>query len=142
AVVDAIWLANSSVNESADFVMLWWDRAAEILKTKGTLLRRFGFVTTNSITQVFNRRVVQRHLAINTMSIVLAIPDHPWTEATKDAAAVRIAMTVVVPGDLVGVLRTVISEKELDTDQPIIQFHEVTGKINSNLTIGADITSV
>ena len=37
------------MNESADFVMYWWDRAAEFLTLKGTRLKRFGFVTTNSI---------------------------------------------------------------------------------------------
>ena len=52
----------SHMNESADFVMYWWDRAAELLTRKGTSLRRFGFVTTNSITQVFQRRVMERHL--------------------------------------------------------------------------------
>ena len=48
------------MNESADFVMYWWDHAAELLTRKGTVLRRFGLVTTNSITQVFQRRVVER----------------------------------------------------------------------------------
>ena len=52
----------SHMNESADFVMYWWDRAAELLTRKGTVLRRFGLVTTNSITQVFQRRVMERHL--------------------------------------------------------------------------------
>ncbi len=32
--------------------MYWWDRAAELLTLKGTALRRFGFVTTNSMAQV------------------------------------------------------------------------------------------
>jgi hypothetical protein len=49
------------MNESADFVMYWWDRAAELLTRKGTVLRRFGLVTTNSISQVFQRRVTERH---------------------------------------------------------------------------------
>ena len=49
----ALWAAHPHMNESADFVMYWWDRAAELLTRKGTRLKRFGFVTTNSITQVF-----------------------------------------------------------------------------------------
>ena len=55
-----------------------------------TVLKRFGLVTTNSITQVFQRRVMERHLnAKAPVSLIMAIPDHPWTKATRDAAAVR-----------------------------------------------------
>ncbi|WP_348628264.1 DNA methyltransferase, partial [Mesorhizobium sp. M4A.F.Ca.ET.050.02.1.1] len=87
---EALWSANPKVNPAADFVMYWWDHAAELLVRKGTRLRRFGFVTTNSITQVFQRRVLERRLAdASPVSLVLAIPDHPWTKASKDAAAVR-----------------------------------------------------
>ena len=53
------------------------------LTRKGTRLRRFGLVTTNSLSQVFQRRVIERHLdAKNPVSIMMAIPDHPWTKAT------------------------------------------------------------
>ena len=58
----ALWAAHPHMNESADFVMYWWDRAAELLTRKGTRLKRFGFVTTNSLSQVFQRRVMERHL--------------------------------------------------------------------------------
>ena len=95
----ALWAANKGVNESADFVMYWWDRAAELLTRKGTTLRRFGFVTTNSLSQVFQRRVMERHLKGKPpISLLVAIADHPWTKATRDAAAVRIAMTVAAKG--------------------------------------------
>lgn len=138
---EALWDANPQINPSADFVMYWWDRAAELLTQKGTRLRRFGFVTTNSITQVFQRRVVERHLSSATpISLVLAIPDHPWTKATKDAAAVRIAMTVAAAGEHKGLLRQVVDEAELDTDEPKIVFVERSGTINADLTIGADLT--
>ena len=43
------------MNESADFVMYWWDRAAEILTRKETRLKRFGLVTTNSISASLSR---------------------------------------------------------------------------------------
>jgi methylase of polypeptide subunit release factors len=59
---EALWAAHPDMNESADFVMYWWDHAAALLTRKGTVLRRFGLVTTNSISQVFQRRVVERHL--------------------------------------------------------------------------------
>ena len=48
--VEALWEAHPHINESADFVMYWWDRAAEILISKETQTRRFGLVTTNSVT--------------------------------------------------------------------------------------------
>ncbi|MEW5994168.1 MAG: DNA methyltransferase, partial [Candidatus Zixiibacteriota bacterium] len=137
----ALWTAHPQLNPSADFVMYWWDRAAELLTHKGTRLRRFGLVTTNSITQVFQRRILERHLtAPAPVSLLLAIPDHPWTKASKDSAAVRIAMTVASAGEHDGVVRTVIREGALDTDEPKIEFRERRGKINPDLTIGVDVT--
>ena len=98
------------VPESADFVMYWWQRAAEL--ARAGKLRRFGFVTTNSITQVFDRRVVAQNLNAtkDPLSIVFAIPDHPWLKALSDEeeaatrhAAVRIAMTVGERGEHQGI---------------------------------------
>lgn len=121
--------------------MYWWDRAAELLTRKGTVLRRFGLITTNSIFQVFQRRVVERHLkAKKPVSLVMAIPDHPWTKATEGAAAVRIAMTVVDAGAADGLLREVVQETALDTDTPQITFKESVGSIHADLTIGVDVT--
>jgi SAM-dependent methyltransferase len=137
--VAALRLAWPQMNESADLVMYWWDRAAALLTAPGTVLRRFGFVTTNSITQLFQRRTVERHLdAQNPVSLLLAVADHPWTKAGKDAASVRIAMTVVVAGRHEGRLLEVTSEAGLDSDQPQIGFAERAGRINADLTIGAD----
>jgi hypothetical protein len=139
---EALWKAHKHVSESADFVMYWWDRAAELLTRKNTPLRRFGLVTTNSISQVFQRRVMERHLkAKKPISLVMAIPDHPWTKATKDAAAVRIAMTVCKAASKEGVLREVTREGALDTDTPHIEFKESRGTINSDLTVGVDVTA-
>ena len=93
--VEALWRAYPEMNDSADFVMYWWDQAARILTASKSILRRFGFVTTNSMTQVFQRRVTERYLSAKSpLSLVMAIADHPWTKATSDAAAGRIAMTV------------------------------------------------
>lgn len=142
ARVLALWAAHKHVNESADFVMYWWDRAAEFLVAKGTVLRRFGLVTTNSVTQEFSRRVMKNRIeAKHPISLAMAIPDHPWTKATPDAAAVRIAMTVGETGTHPGVLLEVIREDALDTDQPEIEFKSRLGHIHPDLTIGVDITS-
>ncbi|WP_371258785.1 hypothetical protein [Ancylobacter sp. FA202] len=136
----ALWAAHPHMNESADFVMYWWDRAADLLTRRGTKLRRFGFVTTNSITQEFSRRVMAARMkAKKPISLLMAIPDHPWTKATRDAAAVRIAMTVAVAGKHDGVLREVVQEKSVDTDAPLVELRDATGAINPDLTVGADV---
>ena len=139
---EALWAAHKDMNDSADFVMYWWDRAAELLTRKGTRLKRFGLVTTNSITQVFQRRTVERHLSAKLpVSLLLAIPDHPWTKATKQAAAVRIAMTVVSAGTHDGTLLETAADQGLDPDEPKLAFSSSTGRINADLQIGADVTS-
>ncbi|MCK0196430.1 class I SAM-dependent DNA methyltransferase [Ancylobacter sp. 6x-1] len=137
----ALWAAHPHMNESADLVMYWWDRAAELLTRKGTRLKRFGFVTTNSITQDFSRRVMAARMrAKHPVSLLTAVPDHPWTRATKDAAAVRIAMTVAAAGRHEGLLMEVVQEEGLESDTPAITFSERRGEINPDLTVGADVT--
>ncbi len=139
---EALWAAHPDMNESADFVMYWWDHAASLLTKPKTPLRRFGLVTTNSISQVFQRRTIERHLtAKKPVSLVMAIPDHPWTKAAADSAAVRIAMTVAEAGSREGLLREVTAEAGLDTDTPSITFHEAQGVINADLTVGVDVAA-
>ncbi|MBK8082805.1 MAG: class I SAM-dependent DNA methyltransferase [Devosia sp.] len=141
AYLQALWLGNPKVNKSADFVMYWWDRAAELLTAKNTVLRRFGFVTTNSITQVFNRRVVERHLAgTRPITIVFAVPDHPWTKASKDAASVRIAMTTAEAGERDGVLYSDRMKHSWTATSLEGRAGAPPGSINADLTVGADIT--
>jgi hypothetical protein len=138
---EALWRAHPHMNESADFVMYWWDRSAEFLTRKKTPLRRFGLVTTNSISQVFQRRVMERHLTAKApVSIIFAVADHPWTKASRDSAAVRIAMTAARAGSYDGELREVVGEAGLDTDDPSLAFTAREGKINSDLTVGVDVT--
>ncbi len=151
AYAETLWKANPRVPKSADFVMQWWDRAAEILTRPGTRLKRFGFVTTNSITQVFSRRVIEGWLAqspspsgegLDKLHLTLAIPDHPWTRATRDAAAVRIAMTVAEAGPGEGRLIEIVGEAGLDTDEPALEEREARGRINADLSVGTDVTQV
>ncbi|MBW4331673.1 class I SAM-dependent DNA methyltransferase [Stakelama sp. CBK3Z-3] len=141
AYATALWKAHPKINKSADFVMYWWDHAAEMLVRKGAKLKRFGFVTTNSITQEFSRRVIAKRLdGRPPISLIMAIPDHPWTKATKDAAAVRIAMTVAESGKREGVLLEVVTERGLDSDAPEIGFEQIAGDVHADLTVGADVT--
>lgn len=137
----ALWKANPKINKSADFVMYWWDRAAEQLARKGTKLKRFGFVTTNSITMEFSRRVIASRMdGRPPLSLLMAVPDHAWTKATKDAAAVRIAMTVAEKGKRDGQLLEVVSENRLDSDAPEVLLRETIGEVHSDLTVGVDVT--
>jgi hypothetical protein len=136
----ALWLSRGKKSDSIDFVMYWWDHAATLLTRPGGKLRRFGFITTNSITQKFSRRVLEKYLqAEKPISLVFAVPDHPWQKATKKAA-VRIAMTVAENAQRIGRLAEVIDEQDLDTDQPNVIVVERSGKINPDITLGVDIT--
>ncbi len=142
----AIRSAYDEVPESADFVMYWWQRAAEL--ARAGKLRRFGFVTTNSITQVFDRRVVAQNLSAtkDPLSIVFAIPDHPWLKALSDEeeaatrhAAVRIAMTVGERGEHQGHLYTVTKEGDASSEGTDVELAERTGRIFADLRIGVDV---
>jgi hypothetical protein len=144
----AIRSAYDGVPESADFVMYWWQRAAEL--ARAGKLRRFGFVTTNSITQVFDRKVVAQNLKAtkDPVSIVFAIPDHPWFKALSDEeeaatrhAAVRIAMTVGERGEHQGHLYRVTREGDANSEGTAVELAERTGRIFADLRIGVDVTS-
>ncbi len=137
---EACWQARNHIPGGADFVMHFWDKAAEAVRLGGA--RRFGLITTNSITQRFSRRVVEAHLgAKRPLSLAMAIPNHPWLKSA-DRAAVRIAMTVGVPGDKAGLLRTLVRENGLSTDTPTLEFAENRGAIQPDLSLGADVTSI
>ena len=126
--------ATTDVPESADFVMHWWDKAA--LAVRKGLTRRFGLVTTNSITQVFSRRVIGNYLeGKDRLSLSFAIPNHPWVDE-KDGAAVRIAMTVAEKGKLDGLLMTVTDESAAPEN---ISFSTLRGSIGTDLRVGAGV---
>jgi hypothetical protein len=123
------------VPESADFVMYWWHKAA--LQIRAGALKRFGFITTNSLTQTFNRRVLEQHL--HELHLAYAVPDHPWVDSA-DGAAVRIAMTVAAPGSGTGLLQTVIDESGIDGDAVHVDLADKTGNIHADLSLGANVS--
>jgi hypothetical protein len=129
-----------AVPDSADFVMYWWRKAGERLAAGD--IRRFGFITTNSIHQTFNRRVLEPFLADSgkPVHLAFAIPDHPWVD-TVDGAAVRIAMTVAAPGNAHGTLATVAGEIEADNGEVAVTLATQTVTLAANLRGGADLTS-
>jgi hypothetical protein len=85
--VDALRAAYPEVPESADYVMFWWHRAAEAVAAGRTI--RAGLITTNSITQTYNRTVVSRAMERGA-EIAWAVADHPWVDE-GGSAAVRVA---------------------------------------------------
>ena len=131
--------AYPDVPESADFVLYWWHKAAELTRTGKA--RRFGLITTNSLRQTFARRVVQTQLSAQPpLSLAFAIPDHPWVD-TAEGAAVRIAMTVGVAGEHSGELLEVKDEVPQDDGSEKVTFDTKRGKISADLTTGADVTT-
>ncbi len=136
--VDALREIYTNVPRSADYVMYWWHRSADEAKNKGTI--RFGLITTNSICQSLNRKVLENHLfELPPISIVLAIPDHPWVD-TQEGAAVRIAMTVAQVGTHMGRVQLILTEREESGDGlNLVEYH---GRVGPNLTVGADVTRI
>ena len=128
------------VPDSADFVMFWWRKAAELVREGKA--KRFGLITTNSIHQTFNRRVIEPFLADakKTLHLAYAIPDHPWIDSA-DGAAVRIAMTVAAPGKATGQLEKVITEQAHADGENEVTLSTSEGSLASNLQIGADTAS-
>jgi hypothetical protein len=130
-----------TVPDSVDFVMYWWEKAANL--TANRYVKKFGFVTTNSINQGFNRRVIDLALTSSKpIHLNFSIPDHPWTNS-EDCAAVRISMTVCATGQNKGKLEKVIEEVDSPEDDNFaVKMSHHIGLIHSNLTIGADIVNV
>ncbi|SFO15556.1 Type II restriction/modification system, DNA methylase subunit YeeA [Roseovarius lutimaris] len=143
---EALWAAYPKMPKSADFVMFWWDKAATLARgwnaKTGKGARRFGFITTNSLRQTFNRKVLAPHLddPKKPLSLIFAVPDHPWVDASM-GAAVRIAMTVGRAGRQAGRLLTITEERKGETEDEgrVVRFQTEMGKIFSNLRIGADV---
>src|ERR1039458_5483116 len=130
----------SEVPETADYVMYWWHRAAERVRAGQT--RRFGFITTNSLRQTFQRRVLTPHLTDPSApaALVFAIRDHPWVDSS-DGAAVRIAMTVAEAGTRGGLLLRAESEEPGEGEGAAkVVFTDRYGVIHPDLTIGPDTT--
>lgn len=89
--VEALRAAYPSVPESADYVMYWWQRAAQEVASGRTL--RAGLITTRSIADVQNRALLNS-AEKDGAAVIWAIPDHPWVDEAG-AADVWVAMTVI-----------------------------------------------
>jgi len=134
--IEAVWQAYPKLPRNLDFVMYWWHRAAELVRRNE--IQRFGLITTNSIRQTLNRKVVNKHLdGTPRMSLVFAIPDHPWY-LEGDMASVRVAMTVGCRGLRQGQLQPVKDlrlKASRGGDELLLP---TTGLIHGDLSIGAN----
>jgi hypothetical protein len=138
--VDALRSSWPEVPESADLVMYWWHQAA--LTVSAGAAERFGFITTNSLKQTFNRRVVQAALdnPAKPLSLVFAVADHPWVDGAN-GAAVRIAMTSAQAGEHTGRLLTVQNETPQDDGEVAVTLSESQGLLHADLRIGANVAA-
>ncbi len=137
--VDALRKTWNEVPESSDFVMYWWNKAADLARNGD--IKQFGLITTNSLRQTFNRRIIERHMdEKQPLSLVFAIPDHPWVDGT-DGAAVRIAMTVGAAGEQNGTLGVLVNERKTADETRTFDVRWRGGKLHSNLAIGADTSA-
>ncbi|HUU01299.1 MAG TPA: DNA methyltransferase [Myxococcota bacterium] len=138
--VEALWKVYPDIPQKADYVMYWWDRAASAVSSKQA--HKFGLISTNSIKQIFQRRVIEHHTGSLESPIVIefAIADHPWVDSGS-SAAVRIAMTV---GTLAPCkqrrLGNVVNEGKSASDTVEIGIRQVDA-INSDLSGGANLDS-
>jgi len=133
--VGTLRAAYPDVPDSADLVMFWWHKAAQLVRAGQ--VQRFGLITTNSLKQTFNRRVVAHHLA-QDLRLAYAIPDHPWVDGA-DGAAVRIAMTVGALGKGEGVLQTVADERATGGEGLEVTLTAKQGVIHADLSVGANV---
>lgn len=134
------------VPDTVDFVMYWWHKAADLVR-KGQV-KRFGLITTNTISQMRLRSVIEYHLKQkHPIKLIFAIADHPWID---DGAAVRIAMTAAElegsPGSQVVQLGEVILKGEGETPEDTADLVDIAwqnvGVIFSNLRSGANLTNI
>ena len=159
---EALRAAYPDVPDTVDFVLYWWHRAA--LEVRTGRARRFGLITTNSLSQVRQRGVLAFHTSPSSPASLLknkkslinrdegdggdkykpvkllwAIPDHPWHGG---GAAVRIAMTV---GGLDGspVLAQVVSESRTPDPEHAAEGLEIeerpVDRIHEDLSGGARV---
>jgi hypothetical protein len=136
---EAVRAAHPHLSQEIDFVMYWWDHAAELV-AKGEV-RRAGLITTKTISQASNRPVVRTRLVDRERPVHLtyAIPNHPWYDA-ETTAAVRIAMTVVAAGEGEGVLAVVKNERRVG-GEAFFTLDETRGLIQVDLSIGAAVAT-
>ena len=134
------------VPDTVDFVMYWWHKAAELVRSGK--IKRFGLITTNTIMQIHQRKVIEFHQSQkNPINLFSAIPDHPWIDEAE-GAAVRIAMTVAESSILtsqkqgsLGIVKEEIEKLIPEESAENIKLEWFNGcQISSDLRVGINLT--
>lgn len=137
--------AYKEVPDTVDFVMYWWHKAAELVRNRK--VHRFGFITTNTIRQSWQRKVIDFHLnQSDSIRLLFAIADHPWVD---NGAAVRIAMTAAQQNEQAGTqisqLGIVVADEAGEIPEDRAERVKVSWRtvhqIFSDLQSGADIAN-
>ena len=139
--VEALRKVYSEVPDTVDYVMYWWSKAASSVQLGR--VRRFGFITTNTIRQIRQRKVIKFYQSKKQpVRLFFAIPDYPWADG---GAAVRIAMTGAEKENNTNISRlgTIANESEGSTpedsaDGVLLSVQDV-GQIFSDLRAGVSI---
>lgn len=126
--VDALRAAYPDVPDAADYVVYWWFKAAQAVAEGRTI--RAGLITTQSITQKQNRKVIE-NASRQGARVAWAIADHYWNDGSDDAR-VRVAMTVISKEPPSATLVTVDGEATLVSTVRV-------PKLNADLTAHADV---
>jgi hypothetical protein len=137
--VEALRSAYAELSSAIDYVMYWWADAARLVGSAGGA-RRFGFVSTSSITQGFNQSLVRDRLR-EGLGITFAIADHPWVDSSN-GAAVRIAMCAASAGEHVGAAGIVAAEESVGDDALAVDLRFERGTIGPQLRAGAATAGV
>jgi len=119
--------------------MYWWNLAS--LQLQEHRCKRFGLITTNSISQPYSRKLIQKRLTgKSALNLVFVVPDHPWVDSA-DGADVRVAMTVVTRDETVGELLE-ITEEASGREDAVVKFSKRSGRIGPDLTVGPSMGDV
>ncbi|MDR0465801.1 MAG: class I SAM-dependent DNA methyltransferase [Deltaproteobacteria bacterium] len=122
--------------EDCDYVMYWWNKAAEL--TRAGRAKRFGFISTSDIVQDIGRSVISRHMDDKKpLHMAFAIPEHPWVDA-GDGSTVRVSVTVGAKGAGHGVLAVVAEEFETAGGGTAVALAQRRCVIHADLRQGAD----
>jgi hypothetical protein len=128
--VDTLREAWPDVPESADFVMYWWHHAASLVRAGE--VERFGLITTNSLRQSFNRKIVEHHLSeAPALSLRFAIPDHPWVDRCPLEA----------PSARSHACNASYPKREVPGMRWQSRWKQTEGEIHADLKIGANVSS-
>ena len=137
--VQALRGAWPEVPGSADFVMFWWHNAAA--KVAAGQARSCGLITTNSITQAFNRSVIEAALG-KGLRLGMAIADHPWVDGAT-GAQVRVAMSTVDRNtDEPGTVLRLAGETVADDGAFDVALAPRVGLIAADLSVGANMAAL